>query len=370
MKHLFYKIAASSTLSLCIVAAQFAPTTASAGASMSQTLTCASTQNITLSGFGSRAETLTINVGKGDSVTATYGTGNIRPVSNTVVTGAARVPVTGAARIPIRGGARVPVNSSSAIDTRTVGGLTSQPGGARQSINAQDPTTYTVPAGVKSVSVDYTGSRRGRLTVSCTVAPPVVNTPDITVNTVSAISANSQTTAISTGISTNTRLRLGGNAAASRTQVTRSMAFLSTQSLPGTAREFGQPDWNAWVSTEGRQYSGTLDGWSADVSLGVDRLLRDDVLLGGLLGVGRMDVDSSAQNVAVTTVSLGAYFAKRFQDDLYLDGFISAGRPDYQAGNAKFTAQRTAASLALTGSVTEGYLKITPTGKVSAYREN
>jgi hypothetical protein len=186
------------------------------------------------------------------------------------------------------------------------------------------------------------------------------------VTTASVIGASGQTNATRTGISSNTQNRLnggGGNTA------TRNSIFLSTQNLPGAQSQFGQPEWNAWISAEGRSYSGDFDGWTGNAVAGLDTLISNDLLVGALLAYGRTDIQSATQQTEITSVALGAYFAKRLQSDLFLDGFVSVARPEYQTQGTAFSSSRTSASLSLTGNYTGGALNVTPFAKFGAYSE-
>jgi hypothetical protein len=203
------------------------------------------------------------------------------------------------------------------------------------------------------------------LTITCT---PALGGAVVPAEALSTISASSQSQATQRGISNNAKGRLNGNAGGQNFMTNNAM-FFSTQNLPGAASEFGNPDWSGWISAEGRKYSGTLDGWSADVVMGVDKLVADDLIIGGLLGYGRVDLDSATQSAEVSSVSVGAYFAKRFQDALFLDGFISVARPDYTIDGASFSAKRTSVALTLSGSYIGDKVKVTPSGTLSAYRE-
>lgn len=224
-------------------------------------------------------------------------------------------------------------------------------------------TSYVVEAGVSSVAIE---NFWGDITVTCT--PAALATPSTLSNTASTIGATSQTNATRTGISNNAKGRLNSNAT-TRNLVTSNAMFFSTQNLPGAAGKFGNPDWSAWVSVEGRSYSGDLEGWSADIVTGVDKLVRDDLIIGALLGYGRVDVKNATQAAEVTSIALGAYFAKRFQNDIFLDGFISIARPDYVVDGASFTSQRSSLALSLSGDFVGGKVKVTPSGKLSTYRE-
>jgi outer membrane autotransporter protein len=98
--------------------------------------------------------------------------------------------------------------------------------------------------------------------------------------------------------------------------------------------------------------------------------VRNDLILGAVLSVGRVDISDATRKANVTSVSVGAYFAKRFQSDLYLDGFVSAARPNYVVDGTKFTSTRASANLTLSGSMTGGGVKLTPSGTLIAYNES
>jgi hypothetical protein len=224
---------------------------------------------------------------------------------------------------------------------------------------------YTVPSVVAGVYF-FRAPVASRLTISCTVAPTGASAADALVTTASVIGASGQTNATRTGISSNTQNRLnggGGNTA------TRNSIFLSTQNLPGAQSQFGQPEWNAWISAEGRSYSGDFDGWTGNAVAGLDTLISNDLLVGALLAYGRTDIQSATQQTEITSVALGAYFAKRLQSDLFLDGFVSVARPEYQTQGTAFSSSRTSASLSLTGNYTGGALNVTPFAKFGAYSE-
>jgi hypothetical protein len=213
-----------------------APSSASAGGQILPTQTCATTQGVVMQAVG---EQFTVLVSVGDTVQMTsmpasgLGTNWYRPDGNEL-------------------------------------------------INFTSPAslTYVAETGVGGVTVESTQSQ---VTVSCSVAmvPDPLETdtpsdespepvqPDLT-DTASNLGANSQTNATGSGVSNNTRGRLNGNGA-SRNLINGNGFFLSTQNMPSGSSDFRNPDWSAWVSGEGRGYSGTLNGRSADIVVGVDK---------------------------------------------------------------------------------------------------
>lgn len=313
LKHSFSRVCAAAFVASSFLVGPLAPTAAYASGTTFPARTCSSTTNFSVPNNDDR---VTIQVSSGDILT----------VGNAVVAAAdgATYRVNGA-------GVFIPLVAS-----------------------------YTVPDGVTTVL--FTAGFVG-FTVSCTAA--AAGTADLP-TTAGSIGANSQTTATRTGISNNTQNRLGGGGGNS---ATRNSVFMSTQNLPGAQSQFGQPDWNAWISVEGRSYSGDFEGWTGDVVAGIDTLISNDLIIGALLAYGRVDIQSPTQRAQITSVALGAYFAKRFQSDLFLDGFISVARPDYETQGTTFTSSRTSASLTLTGSYTGGAWNVTPFGKFGAYRE-
>ncbi len=231
------------------------------------------------------------------------------------------------------------------------------------------PASYTVPAGAVSVTFRSGGGvGDGFVNITCasSAAAEGETTGGAITEATSNIGANSQTDASSTGVSNNTQNRLGGGRDNTASQ---NRVFLSTQNLPGAQSQFGQPDWNAWIAAEGRSYQGGFDGWSGDVVAGVDTLISNDLLVGALLAYGRVDITSGATRSEVTSLAIGAYFAKRFGGDLFLDGFVSVARPEYQTQGTTFNSNRVSASMTLTGSYTGGRFNVTPFGKLSGYRE-
>ncbi len=176
-------------------------------------------------------------------------------------------------------------------------------------------------------------------------------------------SANNQNRSINTGIFNNTRGRLanGGN------QVTRNQVFISTQNLGKSQLE--TPEWNAWVSAEGRKYNGGLSGYSADVVVGADKLFSDNFLAGVLLSVDRTDVNGAAGRSVVTSQAVGAYFAGRFGEGLFLDGYLSFSNPKNETGGATFRSKRTMVALSLTGTHQTAAFMVRPFARITGYTE-
>ncbi len=186
----------------------------------------------------------------------------------------------------------------------------------------------------------------------------------VDVGTVAAISANSQTRAMQTGTSNNSRSRFGGT---SNNVASRNQLFFSTQNLSNNPME--RPDLNVWVSAEGRYYSGGYDGYSADVIVGADKLFSSDFLAGLMLAYGHVDIGDATDNAIANSPAVGAYFAIKFAGDLILDGYVSYARPEYKLNGATLKSDRVSVSLAVSGDHRTGTLNIRPFASVSGYSE-
>lgn len=311
--------------------------TSSALAGAEPTLTCASLGTVTI-GPGSKGPVFSVS--EGDRITVTViGNGTASVVTNVLRE-------------------RAPGPDSSKTYTATAADRTFSIG------LPNDLGKSAVKFGQKDVRATDAAEPALTAKVTCTPAgTAAANTPDV----ISNIGANSQTDATGTGISNNTQSRLGGGRDNS---ASRNAVFFSSQNLPGAQSQFGLPDWNAWISAEGRTYRGGFEGSTADVVAGVDTLVSTDMLVGALLAYGRVDITNAGNRSEVTSLAIGAYFAKRFQNDLFLDGFISVARPEYQTQGTTFSANRVSAALTLTGSYTGGRVNVTPFGKLAGYREN
>ena len=178
------------------------------------------------------------------------------------------------------------------------------------------------------------------------------------------VSGNSQTTEVMNGTNTagSGRLRGGSNG----NQVTQNAFFFSAANGQSALKN---PDWNAWVSGEVRRYSDDADGNSFDVSMGADRMIGTDALAGVVLAYGKLDLETSATDVSVTSPAIGGYFATKLSDDVYLDAFLLFARPEYEVDGGSFTADRTSIGVAVSGTYQTDTMEITPVLSLRASRE-
>ncbi|TGD44879.1 autotransporter outer membrane beta-barrel domain-containing protein [Pseudotabrizicola sediminis] len=185
---------------------------------------------------------------------------------------------------------------------------------------------------------------QSNLTITITCTPAAAPASDTIVSQAATISAASQSRAISNGIAANTRSRLG---AGGSNTVSRSGMFFSTQNATRSALETAE--YNLWVSGELRNFNGGLDGFSADLTLGVDRLINENMLAGLLLAYGRTDLDDGLGEATVDSPAIGAYFASRFAGDLILDAYLAYARPETETAGTTFKSDRVSAGLMLSG---------------------
>jgi len=214
-----------------------------------------------------------------------------------------------------------------------------------------------VPTGAKSVIFI---NRAESPIVSCVPAGASGNLP----STASNLSANSQTRAITRGVSTNSQSRLSGSG---NNIATKNRVFISTQNLVGG--QLNTLEWNTWISAEARKYNGASSGFSYDVVLGTDKLIGTDAVIGAVIGFGRTDLTVGANSTSAKAPAIGLYFGKRLQQDLILDGYLSFARPQYTTTAGNFTSRRTSLSLSLTGKYATANYVVRPFGNITGYSE-
>lgn len=222
------------------------------------------------------------------------------------------------------------------------------------------PETIVVAAGITTIYVYQLGLEPG--TVSCT---PFGATASNLSSSASNLNANGQTQAFFNSMATNTQSRFGGGAG---NTVTKNRMFVSTQNMARSQME--TTEWNAWVSAEGRNYNGGIDGYSADVVVGADKLFSDNFLAGVLLGFSHTDIKDATKSAKVGSPAIGTYFASRFAGDLILDSYVSYARPEYKLDGTSFKSDRTSVGLSLTGEYAASTGTIRPFGRLSGYSED
>ncbi|MBV0913626.1 autotransporter outer membrane beta-barrel domain-containing protein [Anianabacter salinae] len=148
--------------------------------------------------------------------------------------------------------------------------------------------------------------------------------------------------------------------------MTRDGLFFSTQGTPG---QVGRSDYNAWISAEGRFYSGAVTGFSGDLVGGVDFLIGSRMIVGALAAYNHMELSTTTTQASVNAAAVGGYFASRLDTNLYLDGYLSVAFPNYIVPGASFSATRYSASLNLTGEIERGLYRLEPFAQFKGFTE-
>jgi len=162
----------------------------------------------------------------------------------------------------------------------------------------------------------------------------------------SQISVGGQQYALNTAVTRNAGSRLGGG---NTNAVTSNYVFLSTTNL---ADDDETMDLNVWVALDTRAYFDGYEGYSADVTVGMDYLINQNTLIGFMVSAGTSDLEDDAGNVADSdTVMLGGYGAHRFAGtDITLDGYLAIGTANYETSTGDFDTNRALVGVSLSGS--------------------
>lgn len=276
---------------------------------------------------------------------------------------------------PLDAGDVIVVSGTNATDSWEFanGGQGSIPGSTVFPASGAFSETFVVPSGGLSAleifDTDFTGP--GSFTgfaVSCVAASVegAANVGDGLITSASRIASQGQTAAIATGVATNIRNRFAGTGA---NDLSGSAFFFSTRNATTAARF---PDYNVWASGAARHFSGGLDGYSADLVFGVDRLVSPTLLVGVLAAFGRTDLtqDMTDATVEVEAPAIGLYAARRFGGDLILDGALSYARPHYDLDDGSFTADRIGLAISLSGARDMDHVTLRPFLRIDGYSED
>jgi len=184
-------------------------------------------------------------------------------------------------------------------------------------------------------------------------------------DSITAISANSQMRAVSTGINNTARSHFG-TGPSNTTDTTQ--LFISTQNSTNSKME--TPELNVWVLAEVRSYSSGFGGYTADIVIGADKLFSDHHLAGVLLAFGRGDISDATSSAVVNAPAIGTYFAREFTENLILDGYISYARPEYDTDGATFKSDRVSLAMSLSGEFSIDKATVMPFARLSGYNES
>lgn len=226
-------------------------------------------------------------------------------------------------------------------------------------VTVATPGSYTAAVNVTRATLRITGTN-AQTAVSCT--PDGGKSVDLLALYIGAVS---QTNATNIGVGLNSKNRFLD---ATGNIISKNKIYVSTSNMGGS--RFLPPDWNAWMTLEGRSYSGGINGVTYDLVGGVDRLVSQDLLIGVLGGFGRTFLNDTGTAETSTSPMLGAYFGGRLQEGLIIDGFISVARPSYAISGASFGTSRYSAGLTLTGRVQSSAVTWEPFVAARGFSEN
>lgn len=186
-----------------------------------------------------------------------------------------------------------------------------------------------------------------------------------TFSTVSKMAVVHQQQALGFALGRNLRNRFQPSGG-SETVATQSSMFLSTQGM-----QQQQAEANMWLSFSGRAYFDGYEGYSSDVTAGIDWSLGDSSLFGVMIGAGMTDLENAPISDAESkSMLVGIYGAHMFDTGLQLDGYIAYAGADYEAGAVKFGTDRTLAGLALSSRLDAKSGQIELRGRVSGSSED
>lgn len=230
-------------------------------------------------------------------------------------------------------------------------------------INLRVNETYTIPASANggTILASKLNTLAETARITCGEAAPTT-TPTSAAQTSVTVQASVTQTAINTNIAG----RFGSSGiAASSNGLT-----VSTRGLDTAIADLGEPEFNAWVGIEGRRFTGTTTGDSRNFSIGFDRLVSPNLVIGGYVSYN--DQTATVGGASTTTKSplFGAYAAHKLNNGLLLSGFVGYGRPDYTIGTTSFTATRKVAGLSMSGQFEAGNLRLTPLASLLSSSED
>ena len=195
-----------------------------------------------------------------------------------------------------------------------------------------------------------------------TTAPSLTQT----VNSAAQTSVTTQTSSTQTAINTNIAGRFGGAGISAKANG----LTVSTHGLDTAVADLGEPELNAWVSVEGRRFTGSTTGDSRNLSFGVDHLFNPNLVIGGYVSYNDQSATVAGSATSTKSPLFGAYAAQKLNNGLFFSGFVGFGRPDYTIGTTSFRATRNVVGLSLSGQVETGNLRLTPLASLLASREN
>jgi hypothetical protein len=153
-----------------------------------------------------------------------------------------------------------------------------------------------------------------------------------------------------------TALDFGGQAAHLR-EIFLNRHFGATPGQTGfTASTSGTATPYTGVFSVGAQATtGNFSGNMQALVLGADRGLADGSFLGIMLQLGTSEVTAPfSPTVERREILIGPYFSGSLGNDLFLDGYILVGQPDYTVGNVPSNGESLQGSVTLSKGIEQG----------------
>lgn len=125
----------------------------------------------------------------------------------------------------------------------------------------------------------------------------------------------------------------------------------------------------ASISTQ--RTSGAFDGNASGLILGVDRALESgNFVLGAMFNIGRSDMTPpSSPKIERTELLFGPYFTGELMQDLYLDGYLLYGTPEYTVGGTDSDGETWISGLTLTKAIIGDAVNWFPFAAIAIRRE-
>lgn len=237
--------------------------------------------------------------------------------------------------------------------------------GSTNTYDLTDLGVVTVGAGENGAV--YLFAVDGGAQITC-VAGPEGESPEIEgaqLTNAAQASITVQAGVTQTAISTNIAGRFGGTGFAAGP----SNIFVSTRGLDTAIAQLGEPELNAWAALDARRFSGASTGDSHNVTFGIDRLVSPDLVIGAFAGVNDQTVTEGGLTTATLAPLYGVYAARRYRDNIFINGYLGIGQPKYTTGPITFTAKRRVLSLSLIGEYQAGKMMLSPTTTILASQE-
>jgi hypothetical protein len=130
-------------------------------------------------------------------------------------------------------------------------------------------------------------------------------------------------------------------------------------------------DVDVWAAYSYRNLSGDVDGHVTDLTFGIQTEIRPDFLIGAMLDIGKLDIQTATDGIEADSIVAGPYFATKLRGGATLSGYLAYGRPDYTYdGGGSADATRLIWGLDLAMEQNWNGWDLTPFVSLSGFRED